>query len=126
MIEELSEIIKTKRKEKRWSQVDLANAVGVSQQHISRIEKGINVPSVTLFYRISQVLEADPNELLEQAGIVASRNLGLIADVYKIFRDLSPEDRQLLAEFSRLLRVRRTDYIADSIDRDGEGVDSSR
>jgi len=117
MTEKLGEIIKSRRIFKGWSQSDLAQAADVSQQHISRIENGENVPSVTLFYRISQVLESDPNELLEEAGIIYNRNLKLVADIYQIFRDLSPDERQLLADFSRLLRERRSAYRADSSDR---------
>jgi len=117
MTEKLGEIIKFRRISKGWSQSDLARAADVSQQHISRIENGENVPSVTLFYRISQVLDSDPNELLEEAGIIYNRNLKLVTDIYQIFRDLSPDERQLLADFSRLLRERRSAYRADSSDR---------
>jgi len=44
------------RAEKRWSQAQLADAVGVSRQAINTIENGRHDPSVTLAFRIADAL----------------------------------------------------------------------
>ncbi len=47
------------RAEKKWSQAQLAEAVGVSRQAINTIENGRHDPSITLAYRIALALDAD-------------------------------------------------------------------
>lgn len=44
------------RAEKRWSQQQLAEAVGVSRQAINAIENGRHDPGVTLAFRIADSL----------------------------------------------------------------------
>lgn len=44
------------RAEKRWSQQQLAEAVGVSRQAINAIENGRHDPGITLAYRIADAL----------------------------------------------------------------------
>jgi transcriptional regulator with XRE-family HTH domain len=44
------------RKNARLTQVELAGRIGVDKSYISRIEKGVTVPSVATFYRIVNAL----------------------------------------------------------------------
>ena len=44
------------RKEAQVTQAELASRIGVTKSYISRIEKGITVPSVATFYRIVNAL----------------------------------------------------------------------
>ena len=44
------------RKEARLTQAELAKRIGANKSYISRIEKGITVPSVATFYRIVSAL----------------------------------------------------------------------
>ena len=48
--------IKEARKEKGFTQEELAKRIGANKSYISRIEKGITVPSVATFYRIINAL----------------------------------------------------------------------
>ena len=50
--------IKSRRSERRWSQAELAEALGVSRQTVIAIEKGRYDPSLPLAFRISTVLGA--------------------------------------------------------------------
>ena len=51
-----SQILLQTRKEARMTQVELARRIGADKSYISRIEKGITVPSVATFYRIVAAL----------------------------------------------------------------------
>jgi DNA-binding XRE family transcriptional regulator len=51
-----SQILLETRKEARLTQVELAKRIGVDKSYISRVEKGITVPSVATFYRIVTAL----------------------------------------------------------------------
>lgn len=50
--------------EKKLEQKDVAEAVGVSEQMISYIVRGLREPSVTVLSRIAKVLECAPGELI--------------------------------------------------------------
>jgi DNA-binding XRE family transcriptional regulator len=51
-----SQILLDARKNARLTQVELAGRIGADKSYISRIEKGITVPSVATFYRIANAL----------------------------------------------------------------------
>lgn len=51
-----SQILLDARKNARLTQEELAKRIGVDKSYISRIEKGIIVPSVATFYRIVNAL----------------------------------------------------------------------
>jgi len=51
-----SQILLEARKESRLTQAELAKRIGADKSYISRIEKGITVPSVATFYRIVSAL----------------------------------------------------------------------
>jgi transcriptional regulator with XRE-family HTH domain len=45
-MDKIAVIIANLRKEKNWSQTDLANQSGVSREMVSKYERGIAIPSV--------------------------------------------------------------------------------
>jgi len=47
-----SQILLDTRKQARMTQAELAERIGADKSYISRIEKGITVPSVATFYRL--------------------------------------------------------------------------
>jgi DNA-binding XRE family transcriptional regulator len=51
-----SRILLEARREARLTQQELARRLGVDKSYISRIEKGVTVPSVATFYRIVSAL----------------------------------------------------------------------
>lgn len=51
-----SQILLDARKNARLTQAELAKRIGANKSYISRIEKGITVPSVATFYRIVNAL----------------------------------------------------------------------
>jgi transcriptional regulator with XRE-family HTH domain len=46
-------------------QVELARQVGVGQSHISMLERGRRVPSITVFLRLCRALDLDPAVALD-------------------------------------------------------------
>jgi len=51
-----SQILLDARKNARLTQEELAKRIGTNKSYISRIEKGITIPSVATFYRIVNAL----------------------------------------------------------------------
>jgi DNA-binding XRE family transcriptional regulator len=51
-----SQILLEARKEAKLTQAELAERIGTDKSYISRIEKGITIPSVATFYRIVAAL----------------------------------------------------------------------
>lgn len=51
-----SQILLDARKSARLTQEELAKRIGTDKSYISRIEKGLTVPSVATFYRIVNAL----------------------------------------------------------------------
>ena len=59
----LSENIRARRYEIGMSQLELATAVGVTQAHLSLIERGSREPAFSTGCRIAAALGWDPNEM---------------------------------------------------------------
>lgn len=58
------DILKTIRKEKGFTQEELAIKIGVVRQTVSKWEKGLSVPDADVLSRIADVLEVSVSELL--------------------------------------------------------------
>lgn len=56
--------VRKQRKERDWTQEKLADQLYVGKQHISRIERGINAPSLDLVIDLSQALKVSADYLL--------------------------------------------------------------
>ncbi len=57
--------IKTLRKENKMTQQQLADKLGVSLNHVSKIEPGMKVPSVDLFLALSEVFNVSLDFLIK-------------------------------------------------------------
>jgi transcriptional regulator with XRE-family HTH domain len=56
---ELGKIIKQKRREKRYTQIELGNQIGVSNTYISDIEVGRNNPSLKTLLKLLDTLNME-------------------------------------------------------------------
>ncbi|MDE6021190.1 MAG: helix-turn-helix domain-containing protein [Ruminococcus sp.] len=61
--------VRAKREELQMTQPELAERVGTSQSHVSRIEANQCVPSAVLLIRLAGALKMSAAELLEAAEI---------------------------------------------------------
>lgn len=60
----LGENIQTIRKYRKMKQQELADAIGINMQSLSKIERGVNYPTFDTLEKIMDVLDVTPNELL--------------------------------------------------------------
>jgi len=58
------ENLKRFRKEREWTQYELASRIGTQQTHISRLEKGEHYPDFIKLKRLCSVLECTATELM--------------------------------------------------------------
>lgn len=68
--------IRAARAQKRWTQRQLAEAVGTSQAHISRIEAGDVIPSIATVERIMAALDGAPQWVPSGRGRMEQANVG--------------------------------------------------
>jgi transcriptional regulator with XRE-family HTH domain len=63
----LGRAVRTLRDERGMTQSDLADAAGISTQHLSHIERGLRNPSVEVAARIARALGVALSELIFRA-----------------------------------------------------------
>jgi transcriptional regulator with XRE-family HTH domain len=61
----MADFIATLRKEKGLTQKDLADQLGVTDKAVSKWERGLNCPDITLLTDLAGILGVTPNELLK-------------------------------------------------------------
>jgi transcriptional regulator with XRE-family HTH domain len=64
-LQALGQRIRALRKEKGWSQQDLAYRIGMEKSNLSVIENGKSNPQILTLVRIACTLEVQPLELLQ-------------------------------------------------------------
>ena len=79
------------------TQTELADLVGVSQPHISRVEKGDEGPSLSVFRKIAKALDVELSDLFSE-GRSASEKL-----ILEVFRELPPERQQGWIEMAKVV-----------------------
>ena len=57
--------VKTLRKERAWSQAELATRLGVSRQTVIAIERGKYDPSLRLAFKLAGIFEQSIEEIFE-------------------------------------------------------------
>ena len=62
--EKIGKFIKEERKNKKLSQEELGELLGVSNRSISKWETGVSLPDISLFKPLCEVLDISYNELL--------------------------------------------------------------
>ena len=75
----IGEIILAKRKEKSWTQEQLANAVGVSTPAVSKWETGTTYPDITLLSPIARALNTTIDELLSYQNELSNEEVNELA-----------------------------------------------
>lgn len=89
------------RRVRKMTQGELARRVGVSQGHVSNVERGVTVDVETIG-KIAAVLDLDMKQLmLEFLGVFTELESKIMADPA-----LRNEERELLVEIYRVFRKR--------------------
>ena len=71
--EKIGKFIQEKRKEKNLTQSDIAEKLGVSNRAVSKWENGINMPDLSLFKPLCEILDISINELMSAEDIDEER-----------------------------------------------------
>ena len=93
----MSEKIKILRKEKKWSQSELAEKLNVHITHISRLETGKYAPSLDLLKKIAETFEVTTDyQLYENVDSLDSIHLQNkpLYERMKLLDSLDEEDRK--------------------------------
>ena len=79
----IGEKIKNAREDMDLLQIDMARLIPMNQSNYSKIERGIQEPSIEQLRRICQILKLDPRYLLDISGsdIIAPSDVKLLSDV---------------------------------------------
>jgi len=85
----LGENIQTIRKHKGMKQQELADAIGINMQSLSKIERGVNYPTFDTLEKIMNVLGVTPNELLSGEWKYIDHTEPYIMDVIKREQDFN-------------------------------------
>ena len=67
--------LKRLRKSAKYTQECFSEKIGIEPQNLSRIERGLNFPSLATFIKISQELNIKPNDLLEVDYLISEEDL---------------------------------------------------
>ena len=120
--------IKEIREEIGMTQIELADQVGVSRQTIYFLEKGTYNPSLTVSFRISEVLDRPLNEIFYQVPLIKDyieeqslKDLKDLADNinrdYETITHLSEFDEEKLSEqFSKEELIIICDFLGENFD----------
>ena len=79
--------IKSKRTEKNYSQKDLAEMLFVSEGAVSKWERGVSYPDITLISDICRVLEISEHELITASTDMDTRKMKQEARKFRTIRD---------------------------------------
>ena len=86
--------VKDLRKKKRLTQEQFAEKIGVSVQYVSEIERGISMPSMQVFVKILEVLDASADYLLRD--MISTGNLYGDKQIATKLERLAPNQRRTL------------------------------
>ena len=91
-----NENLKKIRKEKGYTQEELAAKVGVVRQTVSKWEKGLSVPDADILRKIAEILDTDINILLDDEIVVGVDDFnGLNSNEKKNINDNNVVEEQL-------------------------------
>jgi len=78
--------IKSKRTEKNYSQKELAEMLYVSEGAVSKWERGISYPDITLISEICRILDISEHEFITSSTDTAEREMKLEARKFRVIR----------------------------------------
>lgn len=60
----IGQMLQTAREDKRITQEEVAKIIGISKQHLSAVERGVNKASIEMLLGYCKALDITPNEIL--------------------------------------------------------------
>ncbi len=99
LLKDMGRRIKSRRKELKITQSELAEALDLSNNHISSIETGNQKPSLDTFVKLCNTLKVTPDYLL--LGSMHADNIS--QNIIDSLRLCNPNDLELAKDFINLL-----------------------
>lgn len=99
---EIGENIKTYRVRRKLKQLQLAELVGVTDQHISHVECGRTKVSLSTLLKISQALSVDIYALLG-SNAVSQHDAALDSEFAALIKDMGPVQKELCLHVCRTI-----------------------
>lgn len=99
--------IASRRSKLRLTQEDVAERLGIGYEAVSRMERGLNIPTVTRLIELAEVLDCAVSELVTQSSDRALDQAKVIAQ--KIQR-LSAKDRSATLQIMDILSDRLSSH----------------
>lgn len=90
----LNENLKALRKQKGYSQEELAIKLNVVRQTVSKWEKGLSVPDVEMLQNIADILECDISQLLDKTEIINENNTSPAEQLAKIAEQMAIKNQR--------------------------------
>ena len=107
----LSENIRTLRKNKGFTQEDLASRLHVTRQTISKWEKGVSVPDADLLSKLAEELETNVGELLGAKLEIQAEENAVVEQLSRLNEQLAIKNRRA-RRISKVLAVIGIVFIA--------------
>ena len=98
----LKEIGKKYRKQKGFTQAQLAEIIDISTIHMSHLETGSVAMSLECMIKVCNALEVSPDDLL--IGEFELNDNATIKQLAEITKNLSSDENKLLIDFALLLK----------------------
>lgn len=106
--QKIGDFIKKKRKEKGLTQVDLADKIGITDRAISKWERGICCPDISLLKDLCKILDININELLsgnELKEITKEQSEDIIVETVKTYTNVEKKKNKALLTFTIIILV---------------------
>lgn len=90
--------IKERRKEKRWTQKDLAQRIGTSYKYLSHIENSVKFPSLEMLVCLSRELDVSLDYLISSDSDPTTNSDDSAEQINILLSASSPEEYSFLIE----------------------------
>ena len=109
----IGERIQIAREERSLTQWEMAMLVGCTPQHISAIERGVKTPTLETFVTLCNVLQVQPNLLLQD--VLEGWQEGWEADLDRVLEAVPPNVRRRIKRELIMTRQAVEDHRNDII-----------
>ena len=106
--QKIGDFIKRKRKEKGLTQTELAEKLGITNQAISKWERGKNCPDISLLKDLCKILNIDINELLsgkELDKVSKEDSEDILVETVRTYTNIEKKKNKKLLIFTLLLLI---------------------
>ena len=106
--QKIGDFIKKKRKEKGLTQIELAEKIGITDRAISKWERGICCPDISLLKDLCKILDININELLsgnELKEITIEQSEDIIVETVKTYTNVEKKKNKALLTFTIIILV---------------------